>query len=79
MFVGDLTDARRSKYDTDQYMEEWQSYHNIIKETGVADNRPWLDLPGNHGELHMYVHMGAYVHVYVYMYCFKIIRKAPIP
>ena len=51
MLLGDLTDSRRSRFETDQYMEEWQSYHNIIKETGVANNRPWLDLPGNHGEL----------------------------
>lgn len=26
-------------------------YHSIVKETGAADQRPWLDLPGNHGEL----------------------------
>ena len=51
LILGDLTEARRSKFDTDQYIEEWQSYHNIIKETGVANNRPWLDLPGNHGKL----------------------------
>ena len=51
--LGDLTDARRSRFETDQYVEEWQSYHNVIKESGVANNRPWLDLPGNHGELVM--------------------------
>jgi len=49
--LGDLTEARRSRFDTNQYIEEWQSYHNIVKETGVANNRPWLDLPGNHGNL----------------------------
>ena len=53
-FLGDLTEARRSRFETNQYTEEWQTYHSIIKETGVANNRPWLDLPGNHGKLQFF-------------------------
>jgi len=48
--LGDLTHSRTGAFGSDQYEEEWKFYHSVIKESGVADKRPWLDLPGNHGE-----------------------------
>ena len=47
---GDLTDAKdESKRGSEQYVEEWQEYYSILKETKVQEKTKWLDLRGNHG------------------------------
>ena len=47
---GDLTDAKdESKRGSEQYIEEWQEYYSILKETKVQEKTKWLDLRGNHG------------------------------
>lgn len=48
--TGDLTDAKtKDNLGSSQVRTEWLYYHNIIKESGVTDNAPWLDIRGNHG------------------------------
>ncbi|CAH3189894.1 unnamed protein product [Porites lobata] len=47
--TGDLTDAKdESKRGSEQYIEEWQEYNSILKETKVQEKTKWLDLRGNH-------------------------------
>ncbi|XP_065919104.1 transmembrane protein 62-like isoform X2 [Dysidea avara] len=53
LVTGDLTDSRRGTFGSEQYEDEWKLYHSVVKETGAADQRPWLDLPGNHDSFNL--------------------------
>ena len=49
--LGDLTHAKfADERWSQQFAEEWRAYGDIMKETGVKDRLPWLDIRGNHGE-----------------------------
>ena len=45
-----MTDAKDAyKLGSMQYKEEWEVYHNVLKETQVEKKTKWIDLRGNHG------------------------------
>ncbi|GIY01062.1 transmembrane protein 62 [Caerostris darwini] len=47
--TGDLVDARTADLlGSQQYVEEWRMYQQILQESGVAMNTTWLDIRGNH-------------------------------
>lgn len=47
---GDLTDGRGKEFFvSQQYDEEWKTYHDIITQSNVTRKTIWLDLRGNHG------------------------------
>ena len=49
--LGDLTHAKfADELWSQQFAEEWKAYGDIMKETGVRDRLPWLDIRGNHGK-----------------------------
>ena len=51
IIAGDLTDAKdHSRIFSEQYKEEWEVYHRVLKETQVEAKTDWLDIRGNHGE-----------------------------
>lgn len=55
--TGDLTDAKtKDNLGSSQVKTEWIYYHNIIKESGVADSTVWLDIRGNHGKLSFFLY-----------------------
>ncbi|XP_042875483.1 transmembrane protein 62-like [Penaeus japonicus] len=46
---GDLTDAKTvDMLGSRQYIEEWATYSDIIKTSGVLNHTVWLDIRGNH-------------------------------
>ena len=48
--LGDLTDAKdQTKINSAQYIEEWDTYSRVLKETKVEEQTKWLDIRGNHG------------------------------
>ena len=51
MFVsGDLTDAKNADMlGSQQYVEEWATYSDVLKNSGVLNKTTWLDIRGNHG------------------------------
>jgi len=49
--AGDITHAKfADERSSQQFEEEWQTYGDITRETGVRERQPWLDIRGNHGE-----------------------------
>ncbi|CAL4108459.1 unnamed protein product, partial [Meganyctiphanes norvegica] len=45
----DLTDAKTADMlGSRQYIEEWETYRNILETTGVLNVTTWLDIRGNH-------------------------------
>lgn len=50
VFTGDLTDAKNADMlGSQQYIEEWATYSDILKHSGVLNKTVWLDIRGNHG------------------------------
>lgn len=46
---GDLTDAKNEDMlGSQQYIEEWATYSDILKHSGVLNKTVWLDIRGNH-------------------------------
>ncbi|XP_071537020.1 transmembrane protein 62-like [Panulirus ornatus] len=46
---GDLTDAKNADMlGSQQYIEEWATYSDILHSTGVLNKTVWLDIRGNH-------------------------------
>lgn len=49
--TGDLTHAKFADgIYSQQIKEEWKAYRDILRETGVTERQPWLDIRGNHGQ-----------------------------
>eukprot|EP01135_Chromosphaera_perkinsii_P001635 Nk52_evm12s208 gene=Nk52_evmTU12s208 len=50
LVTGDVTDAKGADHiSSQQYTEEWETYHNILKENGILDRENfWFDVRGNH-------------------------------
>jgi hypothetical protein len=49
LVTGDLTDAKLAdQVRSQQFREEWEMYSSLLKETGILNHYPWLDLRGNH-------------------------------
>lgn len=47
---GDLTDAKnKDNLGSQQHLQEWLTYHEIIEESRVRNKTVWLDIRGNHG------------------------------
>lgn len=47
---GDLTHAKlRNEQFSQQFEEEWKTYNDVLRKTGVREKVPWLDIRGNHG------------------------------
>lgn len=50
-FSGDLTDAKNADMlGSQQYVEEWATYSDVLKNSGVLNKTTWLDIRGNHGK-----------------------------
>lgn len=48
--TGDLTDAKNADMlGSQQFIEEWATYSDILKHSGVLNKTVWLDIRGNHG------------------------------
>lgn len=46
---GDLTDAKNQFIlGSDQYIEEWKAYHNVLEDTGISNKTIYMDIRGNH-------------------------------
>lgn len=46
---GDLTDAKNADMlGSQQYIEEWATYSDVLKNSGVLNKTTWLDIRGNH-------------------------------
>ncbi|XP_045625746.1 transmembrane protein 62 [Procambarus clarkii] len=46
---GDLTDAKTAdRLGSRQFVEEWTTYSEILRTTGVLNKTVWLDIRGNH-------------------------------
>lgn len=53
LVTGDLTDAKsKNKLDSVQYLDEWQSYQQVIEDSDVTRRYIWLDIRGNHGMIY---------------------------
>nr|CAB3267110.1 transmembrane protein 62 [Phallusia mammillata] len=49
LVTGDLTDAKhKNLYDSEQFLDEWQTYNKVLQDTKVLDKFVWLDVRGNH-------------------------------
>jgi hypothetical protein len=49
-FPGDLTDAKsEDNMGSRQYVQEWESYKDILEACKVTEKTVWLDIRGNHG------------------------------
>jgi len=54
---GDLTDAKsEDNMGSQQYVEEWEMYKNILQACRVTEKTVWLDIRGNHGMSHIHLH-----------------------
>lgn len=53
--TGDITDARtKGAMGSQQFIDEWIMYSDIINRTGVLSKTLWLDLRGNHDDFGVY-------------------------
>ena len=53
---GDLTDAKsEDNMGSQQYVEEWEVYKNILQGCRVTEKTVWLDIRGNHGMSHIHL------------------------
>ncbi|CAB4021656.1 Transmembrane 62, partial, partial [Paramuricea clavata] len=49
LVTGDIVDAKdRFQIGSEQYVEEWEIYQKILKESAVGKKTQWLDVRGNH-------------------------------
>ena len=49
LVTGDLTHAQTGgTRRSGQFEEEWRVYGEVLRQTGVRDRQPWLDIRGNH-------------------------------
>ncbi|RWS29515.1 hypothetical protein B4U80_11084, partial [Leptotrombidium deliense] len=53
--TGDLTDSRtKDPLGSTQYEEEWISYADVLKTSGVTNKTVWLDIRGNHDSFNIF-------------------------
>lgn len=49
--AGDLADAKTNDLiGSRQFLEEWQYYGDILRDTKIVERTLWLDIRGNHGK-----------------------------
>lgn len=49
--TGDLADAKTNDLiGSRQFLEEWQYYGDILRDTKIVERTLWLDIRGNHGK-----------------------------
>jgi Icc-related predicted phosphoesterase len=51
---GDLTHNRDRTFASEQYIQEWDIYKNILNRTNITKYTEWLDMRGNHGENYLF-------------------------
>lgn len=52
--TGDLTDAKeKNNMGSRQYVQEWEYYHDTLRETGMQNVTTWLDIRGNHDDFNV--------------------------
>lgn len=64
---GDLTDAKsEDNMGSQQYVEEWEVYKNILQACRVTEKTVWLDIRGNHGMSHIHLQsIPNYLYLYI--------------
>ena len=51
LFSGDITDAKaKDNLKSEQFIEEWRSYNELVSYCTKQVDTTWLDVRGNHGE-----------------------------
>lgn len=57
---GDLTDAKDAILGSEQYVEEWATYHSALVDSGIFNKTKWLDIRGNHDNFNVqYLHSSS--------------------